>query len=509
MRNLSLNPIGMNVDIAPSRLPADQWSGGNNVSFADNASKPAEPYRNLGGAALFNPVFVLPNRNPTVFYWLYAAANGVGVYDGNTHTDLTPVGFNGGTIGQWTGANLNNLAMLNTPNEPPWYWDGNPLNNLVAMPGWPAGTTAGFLRAFKFMAIAGDLRTATGDFENQLLWSAAAEPGAVPSTWTPTPENEAGDNILAATPGSLIDGMGLRNVFMIFKNHSMYTMQLVSGQQIFEFRKLSESSGILANNCAAEYFNQLFVMTDGDILMTDGHQMRSIAERRVKTTIFSELDIDNYQTSFVVPYQQNNEVWFCYPTIGNDRPNKAAVYNVQSDRWGFRDLPLAAHIGVGLINDLNPNVELTWAALTPTWENWNIPWGKITNKNDVVDGLIMAIEADTALYAFGQGDSNTPTITSRLEKLSIPIEPPLKNKHVLEFWPHLNGTNGQQVKIRIGGQDHENDPIAWGVQQTFNLGADEKVDVDVRGRLISIEYEHTEPMQIHGGELRYRIAGRY
>jgi hypothetical protein len=487
MKKIRYKPKGIITDIPAVELGPEVWSGGVNIVMQDDAAKLAAGYRVMNGTRLYRPDFLLPNQQPSVYYWMYAGSEGIGVYSGQTDTDITPAIYTGAGVGVWTGANLNNLPILNNGVENPFYWDGNIANRMLPMPGWPAGTTAKWMRAFKYMAIAGDISGPGGDFENQVLWSESVDPGKVPQTWAAAPDNAAGDNVLAATPGAIVDGVSLRDSFFLLKNHSMYIMTLVGGQFIFNFRKFAVTSGVLSRNCAVEHKGLLYVFTDGDIIRTDGHTIQSIAERRVRKTIFSQMDSSFYYTSFMTIWAAEDELWFCYPEIGNTTPNKAAVYNIIADAWGFRDLPNISYASRGLINDQGG--PQTWDTQTNTWDATTRIWNQ-PNTSAIADSIVMAEPTNKLMYALGELEPSNPIpINGTLSKLSMPlIEDHQKVLQVQEVWPLISAQPGVQFQVRCGGQMKENDPVDWCPSQTFTVGTDDKLDIDVTGRYFSLEF---------------------
>ena len=511
MKTARFKPLGVITDIPAQEVEADNWSRVVNAVFQDDACKLAAGYRDMAGTLLFPPAYLIPNQQPSVFFWVYPSQAGIGAFDGANHFDITPALYTGAGPGYWTAQNLNNLPIINNSIDPPLYWNGNPANICLPMPGWPAGTTAGWMRSFKYMAIAGDIKGPAGDFENQVLWSEAVDPGQVPQSWTAAPDNAAGDNILAATPGSVVDGVALRDNFVLLKNHSMYLMSLVGGQFIFSFRKLFITTGVLTRNCAKEYKGKLFVFTDGDVIMTDGHDIVSIAERKVRRTIFNEMSADYYQTSFMAIWPAEDELWCCYPTAGATVPNKAAVYNLITGHWGFRELPNVAFAQTGLITD--DAAPRTWATMNEQWKAITWRWDE-TGLRAIADSLIMATPSPPQILAVGEIDDTDPVIIQGIiAKDSFPLEDWDNVKTITEIWPILVGQRGGQINVRVGSQMRENDPITWGPSKPFVFGSGEKLSVNATGRLFSVQYSGEgvggRTARISGFELRYRTGGRY
>src|SRR5690606_17349427 len=139
------------------------------------------------------------------------------------------------------------------------------------LPDWPEGTTCKSIVAFRQFLNALDIDGPGGHFEKQVKWSNAAEPGAVPDSWTPAADNLAGDAILSDTPGPVLCAVPLRGSLLVYKRSGTYAMDFVADlDQVFVVRTLFSSSGALTRHAVADLNGQHFVVTDGDIILTNG-----------------------------------------------------------------------------------------------------------------------------------------------------------------------------------------------------------------------------------------------
>ena len=511
MNTLQFKPDGIIRDIPAQELPADKWSYGENMVNQNGTMKVAAGYRTFAGTPLFPPQYLLTRQNPGGFSWVYPGETGIGVTDGVNHFDITPASFTAGVPGTWTGANMNNLVVINNQTDPPVYWPGGNAEICLPLPDFPENTTVGWMRSYKYSLICGNINSPTGDYENQILWSNAADPGTVPDIWTPAPNNIAGDNILAATPGPIVDGTQFRDLFLLFKNHSTYAMSLVGGQFIYNFRKLFVTVGALANNCAIEYKGMVYILTDGDVVRTDGHSVQSIAEQQVRKTIFSELDSTNANMAFMSLWPAQDELWCVYPTAGESYPNRAAVYNLVSGKWGFRDVPGIGGVSTGLINDsANP---ITWDTQTTTWNTINRIWNQ-SSVNPISDAIVMTSPEDGALYVVGELATPNPVVfTALIQKSSFPLSETENMKTVVEVWPLLVDAQGATIYIRIGAQKNQEDDVVWSAKRPFVPGVDVMLNTNATGRLFSVEFSAQAigagKTRVNGFRLRYREGGRF
>jgi hypothetical protein len=338
---LRLRPArGIAADTPPHEVGPDFYTRGDNVQFRKGFAGRVRGRRAVYGTLPVNVLHMLNARIAGTNYWLFLGANTVHALETSNSDDVTPTaGMTAITAPwQWSSALLNGVPVINNIIDAPQYWAGNVLNPFEELPGWPAGTRCHSIAVFRFHLFALDIDGPTGHFEGQILWSNAAEPGAVPSTWTPAADNEAGDAILADTPGPCMMGLPLRGSFIIYKRSSMYAADYVGGNEIFSIRTLFTSSGALTRHSVCDVNGQHLAVTDGDIILTDGTSRRSIGQARMREYLFAQIDQDNYENLFVIYHRAANEVWICYPESGSSYCTRALVYDLAGDAFGVRDL---------------------------------------------------------------------------------------------------------------------------------------------------------------------------
>lgn len=495
-RSLSIvAPVGFNRDLPPFDVPPEQWTGGNNVHCRDGIPERIAGYEDIFGDPGQPPIWLMPTLTVTTAWWIYGTGpstldQGLWVTDGSVHSDISPVSgvAFGSKQNPFTGTNFNGVPVINWGNgDDPVFWDLQAANVAQTLPGWPANTYCEAMRGFKNYLIAMNV-TDTGDnIENLILWSDAAPAGELPQTWVPAPDNQAGFRSLAATPGPVVDAIPLRNQMLLFKHNSTFSLDLIGGTFVFALRKLFLTSGVLSRNCAAEFHGRVVMFTDGDIVITDGHSVDSLIDRRMRRFIFNQIDSNNFLNSYVANYSSRREMWFCFPSTGQQYPDIAAVWDYEQDKWSTRslfDTPFAAQ-GVVPIS----SAQLDWDGDSDSWDSDVTSWNE-TNFNPVVDNLVLA-DPDTGFSVVDVGSSNPDgsIIFSKFERDSMDFGEPLKVKTVRSVWPRITGTTNQVVLIRVGGQLQVNDPITWSAEVFFRIGVDEKVDIFATGRLLSFSFE--------------------
>ena len=483
IKRTELNSI--EFDFPPTKIPKDVFSSGRNVRYNDRGMEKTLGYAPVFGTTLFAPIYALGVQQTSSYEWLYAGLSAIGVVtSAGVHSDITHVSGVSGTVDDnWIGGVLNGKAFIGNILNDPMYWDGNTANKMLTLPGWPAGTKARCFRPFLNFIIALDVEDGAGSFFNMVKWSASADAGDVPQSWDETDATlNAGETVLADTEGAVIDCLPLFGNNIIYKDNSTYIMQFVGGTFIFNFKQIFYGSGILAQNCVVEVDNRHVVLTKNDIVIHDGRTISSIVNDRVRNGFFKLLNTVNADNSYVIPYYKQNEVWFCIPTGASVKPDLALIWNYRDDKFGFRDLPEPPHISPGFINLTDDT--LTWDSDTTPWDDDTTIWNE-QYANDRSNELVMLDGTKLQHMDIGQTDDGA-NIETYIEKLSMAIDPAGRDVIlVIAMWPFFEGTPGDIVHIRIGGQMVQDDPIGWETEQSFVIGVDEKCDCLIKGRYIS------------------------
>src|SRR5690606_37246891 len=272
-------------------------------------------------------------------YWLYAGLNkvhAVTITEGvSIHTNITRQ--TGGedvdyaaTPNSWTSTLLGGIPILNPGNkvDPPQRWNLDIEAKLQPLENWPANTYARSLRGCKQFLVALGITKDGVDYPFMVKWSHPADPGGVPISWEVNdPTVDAGVIDLAEGHDPIVDGLQLRDSFIIYKQASIWRMDFTGGPYVFQFRKVLGVSGALNRNCIVEVDGWHFVLTGSDVIMHDGQAATSILDKVSRRHLFQSIDVNNVGKCFVFKNPFMNEVFVCYPTIGSEWCNQAMVWN--------------------------------------------------------------------------------------------------------------------------------------------------------------------------------------
>ena len=442
--------LGIALDVDPVDLPDDLWTNSANMVAQPGQMQRALGYIETLPAPLFPPYYLQFSPQLGVPEWVYCGQSNVAhVSSAGVHTDVTPAGMQPTEENSWSGGNLNGIAIVNSFENPCYYWQAG-FANALPLPNLRTDTFYRIVRPFKYHLIGMNLTRPGGEFVDEVHWSNGADPGAVPDTWIPGPDNEAGDNALSDESGAIIDGLALRDAFYIYKQDSVYEMTFVGGAAVFRFRKVFGTVGVLAKNCIARVKGTHIVLGNGDIYRHDGQNMASIADGTVRRAFFSTIDDENFANSFVVYLEPQEEVWFCVPTTGNVRPNLALVWNVVTERWGYRILPDADYAATGVV----PNVDGAedWDNDEQAWEDDTTRWLDQTLQS-TEDSIVIADAVKQKFFlANSSNQADGEGYVSRVQRLGLDLGNPQREKAIRRVWPRLNAPEGTEFLLRVFNQ---------------------------------------------------------
>lgn len=513
---VKLRPTGGIVnDIPPAEVADEFYTQGNNVHFRSGFVERTIGHTPVYGTPLAEVRGLLNFRRDTSNFWIYPGIDSLNVISGTDHYDITPSG--GLTTitppNKWSMGTLNGVPFMNNGNDAPVYWAFDPMTETQELPDWPDGTSCRAMRAYKYYLIAMNIDSAAGLFPDQLLWSNSAEPGAVPSSWTPLATNDAGDTILSETPGYIVDGVPMRSSFVVFKQHAAHIMDWVGGNEVFTFRKLFTNSGMLSLNCGTDVNGRLFVVTDGDIILTDGNTTESIIDNRMRNYLFSQLDQNNFESTFVVQNRQKNEVWVCYPSAGNTFADMALVWDSVANAWGVRELPQVSCGAIGLVSPVDTD---DWNSDSQQWDLDTTIWNEqlfslqgdtmvLGQPNDVTPSESNLLQIDLGF------DFDGDSIDAFVGKYSMAFDEPNRVKGVRRIIPHVVANNGVELSVRIGTQMVSEGDITWQSPKTFIVGTTQYLNFDCQGKFISIEFSSQGglPWKLTGFDVEAEVRGYY
>jgi len=524
---------GIVQDIQPWQLPINAWSDGNNVRMEHGSVHKCKGYSSVMATCPVAPYHVVYIKDAAGNkYWVACGLTAVHVHDvaAATWTDITRLSgaYTATATEGWSSSVIGGVLILNNFKDVPQFWAISPTTGLPStatdladLTNWTATDRCKSMRAFRSFLVGLNIEDKSSGTLRQsrvVKWSTEAAIQTVPASWDENDATvDAGEYELADTKGDILDGLPLRDTFMIYKEDAVYSMTYVGTPFIFSFRQLSPSVGILSKNCVAEFDGGHFLFGNGDLYLNDGQKITSLLPHKMRDHVFSILDGDWLEKSFVVADYGRTEMLACFVSAdsASDQCDKALIWNWVNNTFSIRDLPELAHIGYGSVK--NEAAYTTWSALgalTPTWSTATGAWA--TSWENVENVLLFASPTDTKLYRDGVGNKeDTTNMTAFIERTGLTFtaqnNPDQSTvKRIKAIWPKMTITNSDTVDFYVGTQMSTEEGVSWKGPFAFNPDTQSKVSCRASGKYygVKIETNSDTDWRLEGLEFELEDAGR-
>lgn len=518
MAVLKLRPTkGIAADTPASEVGEDFYTTGSNVQFRKGLAGRILGYRQVYPLTEYLDLQHVQNaRVGTTNFWLFYTPDEIHALETGNTSDITPSGGTDGGLQaiqqpwQYASTLLNGIPVFTNGLDPPQYWGGDVGTPFTELPAWPEGTICKWIgAAHRYFLVALDIDGPSGHFESRVMISDAAEPGTVPASWDDgDPATLAITFELGDTPGPALCGLMLRGSFIIYKRASTYALDYQDGAG-FSVRTLFTSSGALTRHAVADINGQHFVVTDGDIILTDGTTRTSVAQGRMKDYLFNQMDQTNYENLFVIFNRARNEVWVHFPVAGSDSPycTRALVYDVSNDAFGVRETPPTTSAAIGIVNDTATSEliedQLQIIATDTRYinqqnfsfatENLVIVYDDVAEMHDTQDNVALAASVGKYDMTMPDQKNTNADIVKLVRKV------------------HVRATPGYgTLYVRAGGRMTPTDDITWSNEVALTEPA-QIANLFASGRYISVEVrsEDSNRWLISGIDIDYDLRGRF
>jgi hypothetical protein len=523
MPNLPVRDLGGSgivSDLHPFDLPPNALSAGVNVRFDNRKITRAPVHREVYQfPSDFDPAYLFSIPPVTEGNDAIVAVGDTGsiytVTGGPTLTDVSPPDPHVITTDTpWSHSFLGSIAYLNQKDGVP-LMKGQGDATFLPLTAWPSTYRCLAMRGYKDFLIALGVSKGGTEYPTMVKWSDFATFGAPPQTWDTTETtNSSGENIINEMRTPIVDGMTLRDSFVIYCQNEVWIMDYIGGNFMFRFRKLYDRAGSINLNCVVQVDGMHYVFDQNDIYAHDGATKTSIAQGKVKDFIFDNLDFSKRRLCFVSHDPILSEIHFNYPST-DDRTgfagattgcNRQAVYHYPSGRWTFYDAPNVTAVGYGTLPQGDPYSSfsaLTFADVAS--EDFQVPdqvqrsYTLFASRKDASLGITQS--RITGLDRMVGGGLSAPVCTEALkpcvaervgldlDELEVPL-PGYKVIHTL--YPQLGIKGGDPVSFQFGATDVVEAEVAFGDALTFDPSASTKVDTGrVAGRYLAWRMTYT------------------
>ena len=459
--------------------------------------------------AAYNGTFVITVSDADTFtYTMLSDPGGSATIQGNYSYNVQS-DFTGAIDDKWTGGVFNGVGVLNNPVDGPYYWNGDVTTRLRRFPGWPAGQKCDALVIFKNYLIA-LAPTINGVKQRQLvLWCKAAEPGSMPTEWTATATNDAGDTPQAAARGgSLVDGRPLGDTLAIYGQDGRFALSYIGGNSVFRMSSLPGSDGLLARGCIAETPKGHVFLSNGDVKIHNGGEAVSICEGRIRKWLFNTMDSTNAQRSFLAVNAQTKEVWVVFPSYGQATCDTVAAWNWEDDTWGIFSVSSVTHGTSGLIaTGLNAD---TWASDTDSWDSDGSTWKENEYSQNEARLILATSTPRIGLAETGTTDFGT-SVSWLLEKVGISLEDSDSVKVFSASRPQIDALAGTQFSVAHGSAKTADGAPTYSAPVTFTVGTTDWANRFANGgKYLAIKMygSNDQPIAMKTYDIDFTVQGR-
>lgn len=497
---------GVILDQQTQELPVNAWSRAVNMRFKDGCAERIQGESQIFASTSVVPYYIDDYQNGNSRYFVHAGTAKVYVDDGTTRTNITPASdFTGAIDDRWTGGTLGGVLVMNNNKEAPVFWGGTGV--LAPLTGWPATTTAAFVRPWKNILVAGDITETGTRYPSMIRTSSLAAAGTIPTSWDYTdPTKSSLRQDLAEESSQLVDCLPWGDANFIYKERAVYAMQ-IGGPLGYTFTRLPGDEGMLARGCAASTPSGHVVLTAGDVVLQSGQGPRSVIDARNRRTLFNLIDSVNYKRSFVVANPGRNEVWVCFPVAGDTFPTIAYVWNYKDDTWTTREL---ANVTYGAVGQIAATSLDTWATATGTWDAAVDGWN--TSAYPPTAARLLTTSTDSTIRLIDRsGTFNGTAYSSVLERTGLPVGEVSRVKTITAIEPRFDAANGTQIRVEIGGSmDAEQSPT-YAPAFTYTVGSSYRAFGFATGKFMAVRFTSldNQPWKLKSYDVHYTERGSW
>jgi hypothetical protein len=372
------------------------------------------------------------------------------------------------------------------------------------------GQDARIIRSHKQFLFALDITDNGTNYIDAVRWSAPSDIGGVPPTWDHLDiTNFAGLTHLGGEGGRIVDGLSLRDAFVVYREKGISVFDYRGGQYVWQIRHLSTTIGLISPDAIAEVKGVHFFIGDGDILVNDGTTIKSLLHNKLRVKFTSNYSPENFINSYIVKSNTNAEVWFCIPSSIATYPDIAYIYNWEDESWSIRDIPEAPFSAYGPQSEALP----VWDDIAIEWANVQGNWDR-QSRTPLDDSIVSVIKPAGAglqgsiLFLDRLNDADATEYNTKIERVGFALEGLNNVTTMTRLYPHIDGSS--PVWIQVGSQDYPGSPTRWKQAVSFDSSVDRKLDVRTTGELHCFRFfndDFKSHWQLSGMDIEYVNAG--
>ena len=499
---------GVNTDLPEWLLPPGAFTTGFNFRIVDGFIEATGSGNDWDTAPVTSIGLLLYVNSTSGRYWLLAGEADIYAYDGSVFNVITPAGLIVNDKDDWTGCLLTNIPIVNTPSSAPYYWPIQSPSNLIEELPWDATRTwsdvnesCRIMRSHKQFLFAMDLQSGVNQITDGVRWSTPADIGSIPESWDHLDVTKvAGLTNLGGAGGRIIDGLSMRDAFIIYRENGISVFDYVGGQFVWQIRNMAISTGLISADSITEVKGSHFFIGDGDIYGFDGNKVTSILYGVMKDLFSALYNPATYSNCYAVKNEVRKEIWFCVPALGGfvpgvatnaTYPNVAFIYNWKEGTWGVRQITEAP------AGDYGPRVDNgdKWDDIGTGWDSQGTRTWELDPTSPIDDTIVTVTDAGVLRFEDrldGAIDSSYTFVLFR-STLQISQEPGVTT--IQSIYPSIKLVSdaAATIDIRVGSHDTPIDSpyavddyavdtrIRWKDVSTFTPDAQRKSDRKTTG----------------------------
>ena len=472
---------GLNTDMPAWSLPDNFITSGSNFRIKDNkicstygyADASSNSYGTTAGGAM------VPSGDINT-YPQYFAGHSAGIISLTLAGSIALSYTAAGTAEDWSFARLGPILIANHKTIGLFYkldgagsWTRLPFKSGT---NWGTNNKYGLcVRSFKtYLFLLGLLESGTYLYDS-FRWSHPADANAIPASWDETNTAFiAGKAALGAKSKKIVDGLALKEWFIIYSEESINVLWESGDGNIFNRNELTSSTGLLRRECIAELNGVHYLLCADDIVMCDGSGIQSIANGAIQRHLQANANPSTFATlAFAVVHGQQKEIWFCVPTGSNANGcDTAYVFRVDDATWAIRDIRGASDVSMkvaawGYYPDANSAYDRSIIGISNT--------GKAFSLDPVIPVVAYDHENATAVTAANR-DCTVERQNLKLSDLDQEIM-------IASVRPLIKGKGS--VQVYIGSHKYAGANVSWKSPVTFNIRSSDKIPIRCSGKLFA------------------------
>jgi len=485
--------IGLVTDIEALETPDNAWTSMSNIRIKRNYAS-TFPGSNEITDPTADAHYLISLPTPTAYLLIYPLdtdgdgdADQIHKYAGG---DISrAAAYTGTSSDKWNGCVLHGIAVLTNNADAPQFTSGGTCADMIYTGANDWDDTAGgaetyrckVIRSHKNYLWAIGITDDGTDYPHTVHRSGPADPGAMPSSWDYSSTSDRSIRTpLADSPGICVDGLSLRDSFIIYKEDMVYRADDIGGVLQVDFNPIFKDRGLYAVDCVVDIGGIHVCMGDGRLYTHDGFQATDILEGRNADLLFNSINSTYYENTFLAHNISKNEVWICYPT-STKYCDTALVWNYKTNTWFTRQLPDLLHMATGLVTTSTGTAwdyesSMAWDAES------ELAWEERTY-SPIGDTLLGAGKKILQFDYGNQEDGSNMDCYVQHSGFNLGDE---DDWHMISaIYPRMNGG---AVEISVGTQPQVDGLITWSCTGTFTPGTDDKVDIRCSGPFHAIRF---------------------